>query len=146
MTAWNDGQESVVYGCIKDVVTGDIQQRHHANRDAILALPDAEGWPVVNRDMFAVPTLQLVADGQHTQVMHFGASYLGIEYEWTHWLEQFENLLRKMYWVAATVHLETELSGTHSFMWEANGSYHSPGDGDIQIRCEWTHEGWLNAG
>lgn len=143
MTGWCKGQESVVYGCIKDVITGDVRQRHNTNRDAILALPDAEGWPVVNREMFAVPTLELAAGGQHTQVMHFGASYRGIEYEWTHWLEQFESLLRNMYWVAATVHLETELSGIHSFVWEADGDFHRPGSDDIHIRCEWVHEGWL---
>ncbi|WIO73330.1 hypothetical protein QP938_08425 [Porticoccaceae bacterium LTM1] len=146
MSSVDQGQESVVYGCIKDIAAGDASLRRRINREAILALPDQEGWPILSREMFAVPALEVGAGGQQTQVMHFGASYLGIEYEWTHWMQQFEELLRKMYWVSATVHLETELSGTHSFIWEASGDYHSPNSDDIQIRCEWTHEGWLSAG
>ena len=144
MNAWHNGEESVVYGCIKDVSNGAARPRHHANRDAILALPDAEDWPVLNREMFAVPTLETAGD-LHTQIVHVGSSYCGIEYEWSYWLQQFEGLLRKMYWVAATVHLETALSGRHSFVWKTGDGCHRPGAGAIEIRCEWSQEDWLRA-
>lgn len=138
------GEESVVYGCIKDVAYEDGSDRRRTNRDAILALPDMEGLPLLNREMFALPAVGDDPAGQNTQVMHFGSSYRGIEYEWNQWLERFEKLLRSMYWVSVTVHLETEMSGTHSFSWESSGDYHAPHSDDIQIRCEWTHEGWLS--
>ena len=136
-------QESVVYGCIKDTADGGMDERRQVNKDALEALPAAEFWPVISREMFSMS--HSLADNVdeialHTQVTHFGASYNGIEYEWQHWLEQFEALLRQMYWVSATVHLETEISGTHSFVWHTDTGEHKPGAEDIKIRCEWIHD------
>lgn len=136
-------QESIVYGCIKD--SADFLQddeRRQANRRAMLSLPGAEDWPFLSQEMFAIPRLQAGADTSYqTEVMHFGASYRGVEYEWEQWLKTFEGLLSSMYWVSATVHLETELSGTHTFTWESNGSNHKPGAEAMNIRCEWSREG-----
>ncbi len=136
-------EESVVYGCIKDTVhEQNVSHRIQTNRDALLALPAAESWPLLSREMFAA-TAHAADIAVHTEVVHFGASYLGIEYEWGVWMEQFEALLSRMYWVTATVHLETEGSGTHSFIWETTDEYHEPGNSDIRLRCEWVHESWL---
>lgn len=137
------GGEAVVYGCIKDSLNGDIAARRRVNRDAMLGLPSAETWAVVNREMFSLPDQLSVDPSLHTDVMHFGACYNGIEYEWQHWLNCFETLLRKMYWVSATVHLETEDSGIHSFTFETNREQFQPGQQDIQIRCEWLNEDWV---
>jgi hypothetical protein len=90
--------------------------------------------------MFSVPEQQATDASLMTEVMHFGASYQGVEHEWNYWLEQFESLLRKMYWVSATVHLETEMSGLHSFVFETDGVAHEPNQSDIQIRCEWVKD------
>ncbi|WP_237068308.1 hypothetical protein [Microbulbifer guangxiensis] len=135
-------QESIVYGCIKDSnsLAGGADRRR-VNREAVLSLPSADEWPFLCRDMFSIPTIKLKQSQYQTDVIHFGASYRAVEYEWRHWIQKFEELLQKMYWVSATVHLETELSGTHSFTWEAPGLYHEPGCGDMQVRCEWTQEG-----
>ncbi|GMG87663.1 hypothetical protein [Biformimicrobium ophioploci] len=135
-------QESIVYGCIKDVnsLAGGADRRR-ANRNAILELPSADEWPFLCRDMFSIPTVKVKQSQYHTDVIHFGASYRAVEYEWDQWMKKFEELLARMYWVSATVHLETELSGTHSFSWESDGLCHEPGSGNMQVRCEWTHEG-----
>ncbi|MYM62108.1 hypothetical protein [Pseudomaricurvus sp. HS19] len=137
-------QESIVYGCIKDVAfrEGDAVRRR-ANREAMLSLPHADEWPFLSQEMFAIPRIEVDQSNYQTEVMHFGASYQAVEYEWEQWIEQFERLLSRMYWVSATVHLETELSGTHTFTWESSGNWHEPGSGDMQIRCEWSHEGRL---
>lgn len=132
-------QESVVYGCIKDSADNGVAERRQVNKAALSSLPAAESWPIISREMFSTPETQDEIS-LHTHVTHFGASYQGIEYEWKHWLEQFENLLRKMYWVSATVHLETEMSGTHSFIWHTDKGEHQPGVNDIKIRCEWIHD------
>lgn len=135
-------EESVVYGCIKDTIyEQSVSHRIHTNRQALLTLPAAEDWPLLSREMFSATDHAADVD-IHTEVVHFGASYQGIEYEWQLWMAQFENLLRKMYWVSATVHLETEISGNHSFVWVARDEYHEPGNDDIQVRCEWVHESW----
>lgn len=137
-------QESIVYGCIKDIpVLTNESIRLRTNRDAMLSLPRAEEWPFLCQEMFSIPELDVCSGNYQTEVMHFGASYKAVEYEWDQWVEQFELLLSKMYWVSATVHLETELYGTHTFIWEAGGACHTPGSGNMKVRCEWSHEGAL---
>ena len=137
-------QESIVYGCIKDAfgMTDDAERRQ-TNRQAMLELPTAELWPFLSQEMFSLPIPHRVSSNYQTDVMHFGASYQAVEYEWEEWLATFETLLAKMYWVSATVHLETELSGTHTFTWESASNCHIPGSGDMQVRCEWQHENSL---
>lgn len=139
-------QESIVYGCIKDVppeLADD--QRLQINRDAIMSLSLAEDWPFLCQEMFSVPGLHKAASLRYqTEVIHFGASYKAVEYEWEAWIAEFEKLLSQMYWVSATVHLETELSGKHTFIWETHEACHVPGSGNVKVRCEWSHEGFLH--
>jgi hypothetical protein len=133
-------EESVVYGCIKNTAYGrQAEQRAETNRLALLALPSVLDRPLLCREMFAAMDNFSNAD-EYTDVVHFGASYFGIEYEWSLWIQQFEALLTKMYWVNVVVHLETELSGVHSFIWETNSEYHEPGNDNLKLRCEWLHE------
>jgi hypothetical protein len=134
-------QESIVYGCVKDTVHGcDESTRRRANRAAMLALPTGEGWPLLSQEMFSIPRLENPSGYYQTEVIHFGASYKAVEYEWEEWIAAFETLLRTMYWVSATVHLETELSGTHTFNWLSLSDSHVPGARDIQVQCEWSRE------
>ncbi|MFT5082982.1 MAG: hypothetical protein ACI9Y1_001019 [Lentisphaeria bacterium] len=134
-------QESIVYGCIKDIsdYRKDVERRA-INRQSMLALPKSEDWPYVSREMFAIPRIEVSADNYQTEVMHFGASYKAIEYEWKEWMKHFESLLDSMYWVSAIVHLETELAGVHTFTWESKNNGHTPGSGINQVHCEWTQE------
>src|SRR5690606_35290676 len=99
-----------------------------------------EQWGLIGREMFSCSELP-GAGLYRSQVIHFGASYPGVEYEWKLWVEQFEELLRRLYWSSAVVHLETELSGTHTFHWESETGLHSPRQGDLRMRCAWEREG-----
>lgn len=137
-------QESVVYGCIKDVLydDGGAESGEHRcrNREVVLSLPSIEDWPLISREMFAMPAQGFFLADSHTDVIHFGSAYKGVEYEWQTWISQFEQLLKQMYWVSATVHLETELSGSHTFSWESDDLYHEPSSGELAVRCEWSRE------
>lgn len=131
-------QASVVYGYIKHT---DNRPREHliANQRAVMALPPAENWPLLSREMFAAGG-EPEDDGEfhfHTHILHFGAACPGVEYEWRLWLEQFERLLETMHWVSAVVHLETELAGRHSFYWQADNGHHQPGDKIVAMQGEW---------
>jgi len=138
-------QESIVYGCIKDTPDStNYSERLRINREAMLSLPSADEWSFICQEMFAIPEANVLNNNYQTEVMHFGASYKAVEHEWAQWIEQFEALLRKMYWVSATVHLETELCGTHTFTWRAGGNCHVPGSDELQVKCEWTQEGSLS--
>jgi len=140
--------EAIVYGCIRDTVYSAspdrVQQRREVNRQVLAALPGLEEWPLLAREMFAAPLTNVHLGAMHTDVVHFGSAYQTVEYEWEHWMDCFESMLRRMYWVSATVHLETELSGLHTFTWQSEGEYHHPGDPSLALRCEWVREGMLS--
>ncbi len=136
-------QESIVYGCIKgssSLATSEMFEQTTTNKKAILALPSSDSWPFLTREMFSIPRFQMSDNEVQTNVIHFGMSYRGVEYEWSEWITKFESLLKAMYWQSAVVHLETELTGLHTFMWEAVDKNHVPGSDDFNIRCEWNHE------
>lgn len=137
-------QESIVYGVIRYQPTTDYLSAHNHRRtnwSAIQSLPlgaDDE-WPLLCREMFAMPGDNIFNGTYQTQIIHFAASYRAVEYEWEQWLAQFEALLKGMYWVSATVHLETELSGKHTFNWHSEQG-HKPSDADLRMSCEWERE------
>ncbi len=141
-------QESIVYGCIKDQPGDEADRDRHyrANATAIAALPEDDGFPLLAREMFGSSGRDPFSGTYHTQVIHFGASYRAVEYEWEQWLARFEALLAKMYWSSATVHLQTELSGNHTFIYQPKGGSHRPGDGPLAVRCEWEHDVVLRTG
>lgn len=134
-------QESIVYGVIRDVAASDIEFVQHSRRvngEALLALGDVDDYPHLTTSMFAIPVEELEQGTYQTQVIHFAASYQAVEYHWEDWLAKFEALLKRMYWVSATVHLETALSGNHTFEWDSPGAYHAP-SGEFSVHCEWQH-------
>jgi hypothetical protein len=135
-------QETIVYGIIKDVASTDHRfqvKSRLINCDALLELNEEDTFPYLTSSMFSIPEEDLEHGTYQTQVIHFAASYQAVEYHWEQWMTKFETLLKKMYWVSATVHLETELSGKHTFFWESPSAYHSPSD-ELSVSCEWEQE------
>ena len=137
--------ESIVYGCIRDWPSDDPEQRRlrrETNHGVLAELPSGDLWPFLGREMFSF--CELPGAGLYqTQVIHFGASYGAVEYEWNLWIEAFEALLKRLYWASAVVHLETELNGMHTFRWESDNGFHSPQEGGLRVRCAWEREGAL---
>lgn len=137
--------ESIVYGSIRDWPSdspSESRLRRLLNQQVLEALPAGDAWPFLGREMFSC--CQRPGSGLYqTQVIHFGASYQTIEYEWKLWVAEFEALLKRLYWASAVVHLETELNGTHTFRWESDSGMHSPHDGGLRVRCAWEREGGL---
>lgn len=136
-------QESIVYGYIQSashISTDDSFTRNMTNRQALMSLPTLDAWPFLSREMFALPRLVTQNDRLQSSMIHFGASYVGIEYEWGLWINKFERLLQQMYWNSVVVNLETELSGVHTFIWKSGAKDHLPGEDPLAIRCEWQHE------
>lgn len=137
--------ESIVYGCIRDWPSDDPELRRlrrETNHGVLAELPAGDLWPFLGREMFSF--CEAPGAGLYqTQVIHFGASYGAIEYEWNLWIEAFEALLKRLYWASAVVHLDTELNGMHTFRWESDSGFHSPQEGGIRVRCAWEREGML---
>lgn len=137
--------ESIVYGCIRDWPSDDPAERRArraTNSRELQALPAGDAWPFLGREMFSF--CEMPDEGLYqTQVIHFGASYRAVEYEWNLWIEAFEALLKRLYWGSAVVHLETELAGIHTFRWESDKGFHSPLEEGLRVRCAWEREGGL---
>ena len=107
-------QESIVYGIIKDMAMApetDATQRRMVNRFCLLDLPQTfdSASPFLCGDMFTLPGVDAISGAYHTQVIHFGASYRAVEYEWELWVQKFEELLKKMYWVKNLRNVQTTL-------------------------------------
>jgi len=137
--------EAIVYGYIRDLA-GDIRgvpaaERCAHNRRVLDGLPPRDHGALVFREMFGFTG----GDGEDglSALVHFSCNGLGLEYEWKAWMAEFEGLLADMYWFSAIVHLETELSGKHTFSWDANCTLHAPAQPGISVRCEWSREGLL---
>lgn len=137
-------QESVVYGCIKDTIysseSDQMEFHRQVNEGVMTDLPSVDDWPLLSREMFSMPATANDLDDVNTNVVHFGTSYKAVEHEWEQWIGKFESMLKRMYWVSATVHLDTELNGRHTFTWEAENECHEPDSGELSVRCEWSRE------
>lgn len=87
------------------------------NRRVLRELPEEGEWPWLIRGMFSTTPERV----SYAYRAHFFAAELkGIEEDWGEWLEKFEDLLRRLEWTSATVHLETEQMGEHSYRWLAD--------------------------
>ncbi len=132
-------RESVVYGVIRDMVWGEdaaASARLQHNRSVLDTLPDAEGGPLLWRSMFSDSSAREWGSAYQSSLIHFGLTCRGLEYEWSSWLRAFEALLARLYWVQAKVHLETEGSAQHVFIWEPELEFHGP-DMPMALRCAW---------
>lgn len=113
------GHVSIVYGNILGAAwkTDNYHKLHRLNKSIILNLAQNDNnFPWITKNMFLVP------DPDHDQIYReqvivFGASYKSVEHDWDEWLEKFENILKQLFWTSATIHLETELVGNHSYNW-----------------------------
>ncbi|CAM2007210.1 hypothetical protein [Acanthopleuribacter pedis] len=109
--------ETILYGMIDaGELERDTLNPHYAlNQAALDALGDEDDDPVLLRGMFSIAPPRARFS---SQVIHFGASYEGLEKRWDRWLEKFEALLRTMYWFNAVVHLDSELfEGDYRYEW-----------------------------
>ncbi|MEH6550890.1 MAG: hypothetical protein V7744_12975 [Pseudomonadales bacterium] len=138
--------ETLIYGYIRPARVGADDDSHRGraqvNDGTIKSLPSVEDGALIFREMFSMPPGSLVrpySDG----LIHLGMIGRGIEYEWESWMREFESLLYSMYWETTIVHLQTELSGNHTFSWESRHSDQIPLKGDLSVRCEWLRESAL---
>lgn len=113
------GHISIVYGNIIGATwrTEDYHKLQRLNKNIIDNLPMTDDkFPWITKNMFLVPDPD--KDKMYRdQVIVFGASYKSVEHEWDEWLEKFEFILKQLYWSSATIHLDTELVGTHLYEW-----------------------------
>lgn len=75
-------------------------------------------WPFLVRSMFSLTASEQGTAAYRCRVIHFGASLKAVEREWAEWFAKFEQLLSGLDGMTATVHLQTELVGGHTYGWQ----------------------------
>jgi hypothetical protein len=117
-------EQGTIYGCIFGtglIGSPKTNEIYRLNKAAVEALPDKQDWEqtVLIRSIFHVP----MPDTEYfyrLQVIHFGTAINHLDAYWETWFNQFEALLRTLYWLEAHVHMEAEGFGKHSYYWEAD--------------------------
>jgi len=90
------------------------EENHFHNLEIISKLPSQEqGFSLLTREMFCKNNLK----GKMSWVVGFARSYKNAESYWKDWINEFEQLLRVLKWQSVNVILETEIFGTHQYMW-----------------------------
>jgi hypothetical protein len=118
--------EGTIYGCI---FGGGLLGSAHDftfqhNKDVIERLPNQfeQRQNFVLRQMFSVPQLSDFPKGgfYRSQMIHFAASYNHLDTMWKQWLQEFEDLLTKLYWHEAYVHVYAEMYMEADYSWKAD--------------------------
>jgi hypothetical protein len=116
------GHEAIIYGRVVGASwhVGDrFTWTHDLNREVLAQLPADDDWPWVVRGIFALPA-PYPQGTYRRQIIHFGLSIKddpdnrGI---WDLWLGKFEEVLRRLYWWSAVVHLDTDFEPPRVFEW-----------------------------
>lgn len=124
------GMATRIYGCITELDFGgagsEIQNRISAHNESVLNnLSPISDWPPLSKKMFAITdNSNFPKEGPDFayggRIIHFGANFKSIEYEWKEWRTKFENLLSELIWSNAEVHFVTEYTGVQTFRWNIN--------------------------
>ena len=89
------GMATRLYGCIVEFGSDpSIRSKiYNHNRKVINGLPQADKWPPLTRNMFTIthnmkePSPNYAYSGR---LIHFGANFKSVEYEWEEWKAKFE--------------------------------------------------------
>lgn len=123
-------EESRIYGCIVGThgSTAAWYGLYPLNLAVVESLPFEDEYPPLTRGVFTVP-MDFGRRGSafyREQVIHFGASFNNLSESWHLWLAKFEQLLRRLYWSEARLHLQMELHGSYDYRWTAVWGGDSP--------------------
>lgn len=140
-----------IYGCIVEygLATKELNYKINShNQDTLNELSIVDEWPPLTRNMFAITNDVEEGTSLYTysgRLIHFGANFKSIEYEWEEWKNKFEDLLCKLYWVEAEVHFVTEYAGVQTFEWRVDLKKWCIKDGLTPIKKEyWDFQGQID--
>jgi hypothetical protein len=107
-------ETSIVFGRI-EIDGEDCVKEAKDNLVIIEQLPSQSeaGFRYLTREMCNSNLLP----GKGNVTIAFGRSYKNAEHSWDHWIEAFEFFLTTIKWGSVNVILETEMFGTHQYMW-----------------------------
>jgi hypothetical protein len=118
------GEVTVLHGCIYGAQGSSAGTAHwtglfRRNLAAIAELPlPGEGLPLT-ASMFTVPMDWGSRTFWRHQPIHFAGSFNNVDFDgdWPEWVDRFEALLRRMFWLKAHLHVDSELLGERHYVW-----------------------------
>jgi hypothetical protein len=93
------------------------------NESVLQALKAEDSWPPLCRPMFAWAPADSPMITYKNRLILVGASLKNLEGATRNWLDQFEALLRQLYWESAYIRCEFGLYGPHEFRWQPPESW-----------------------
>lgn len=119
-----------------------LRNKAFHNLQIIATLPEEDTWPFLSRYMFSSST-NSIQTTYKSQIIHFGASFKQIEWEWEAWLLKFEAVLRQMYWDEVHLHLVAEGLNFEPFhyIWEDDEAEKAAYPDHLQPVARWTFSG-----
>jgi hypothetical protein len=115
------GMAARIYGCIVEYgLRTEMQSKIYAhNKKIIEHLPQEDEFPSLSRNMFAITdNYEGGPNFAYTgRIIHFGGNFKWFDPEWKEWKLKFEDLLTKLIWLEADVHLKREYSDIETFTW-----------------------------
>ena len=118
------GHEAVIYGWIEGATwkTGERYRRLQSRNENVLSqLPEKDEWPWLVRGIFALPA-PWPQGTYRCQAIHLALTLKDspCENQWRdEWIGKFEDVLRRLYWFSATLHIIRELDPMQTYRWEA---------------------------
>lgn len=119
--------ESIVYGFIGGsgfVPAPMCEMMRKHNKRILTRLPEFDEFPYLTRGMFSCPRQGEDQGTFVTQVIHFGGSVNFLVFnEVPIWIEKFERLLARLYWIEATAHIWPDyIDGCYQYWWHCDGA------------------------
>jgi hypothetical protein len=112
--------ETILYGYIESATYTSEEYRKYQklNLQIIKRLPDEDEYPYLSRHMFSAPPANYYRGTFRVQIIHFGGSMKGLEWEQVDvWVDKFESLLKRLYWFSAVAHIEPEIDLSYKYSW-----------------------------
>ena len=116
------GHEAIVYGVIVGAsyrIGEDYRLLQDYNAAIIRKLRTEDDWIWLVRSAFALPG-QYPQGTYRRQIIHFGLSIKDDPSDrgcWDIWFEKFEEVLKRLYWLSAKVHIETDFEPDRMFIY-----------------------------
>lgn len=142
------GSDAVIYGVITGCGFGsrpdDGKRFYRHNRTVLSQLPTTDPYPPLVRGMFAVTFGPMLTHRAHA--IHFGWATKNFAEDWAEWEAKFHQLLRRLVWFSATVHVDGEYDGKLTAEYVISGnSVDGWREDPIRLHNEWEafYTGWI---
>lgn len=139
----------IIYGFIKSpgILNDEVSLRTYKLNKKIIKSIDKfnNEYYYIDNKMFSFLPFKKKIDDKIPQynynIIHFGASYKDLFYEWSEWILSFENIIKRLYWYEVILHYQG-MPESFTCSWEISDSYLEKLDYELnEPTVEWYFNG-----